>query len=108
VLGSVTTIRRLSVTAPRGATVRVRCRGRGCPRSLASSVARDSRRALRVRRFERRLRAGAKLEVYVTRKNRIGSYTRFTIRRGAAPRRFEGCVRSYPHKPVKCPDPGDG
>jgi PKD repeat protein len=108
VLGSVTTVRRLSITAPRGATVRVRCRGRGCPRTLASSVARDSRRALRVRRFERRLRAGARLEIYVTRKNRIGSYTRFTIRRGAAPRRFEACVRSYPHKPVKCPDPGDG
>jgi PKD domain-containing protein len=108
VIGSITTIRLLTVKAPKGATVRVRCRGSGCPRSLASSVARDSSRAMRVPRFERRLRAGAKLEIYVTRKNRIGSYTRFTIRRGAAPRRYEGCVRSYPHKPVKCPDPGDG
>jgi PKD repeat protein len=107
VLGSITTIRRLSITAPRGATVRVRCRGRGCPRSLASSVARDSRRALRVRRFERRLRAGAKLEIYVTRKGRIGSYTRFTIRRSAAPKRYEACVRSYPNKPIRCPDPGE-
>lgn len=104
VVGTTARINLLSVQgAPRGAKVRVRCRGGGCPRKLVTSTARSSRLTMRLRSFERRLRAGAKLEIYITQSGRLGKYTRFEIRRNAAPRRIDRCVRSFPGKPVTCP-----
>ena len=104
VVGSTARINLLSIQgAPRGAKVRVRCRGGGCPRKLVTSTARSSRTTMRLRSFERRLRAGAKLEIYITQSGRLGKYTRFEIRRNAAPRRVDRCVRSFPGKPFTCP-----
>jgi hypothetical protein len=104
VAGRTASINLLSVQgAPRGAKVRVRCRGGGCPRKLVTSTALSSRNTMRLRAFERRLRAGAKLEIYITQSGRLGKYTRFEIRRNAAPRRTDRCVRSYPGKPFTCP-----
>jgi hypothetical protein len=94
-------IRILSVRAPRGARVLARCRGRGCP---VGSVARTSATGMvRFRRYERRLRAGIRLELFVRQTNRIGKYTRFRIRAGAAPKRFDSCL--YPRRaaPARCP-----
>jgi hypothetical protein len=107
VVGRTARITLLSIQgAPRGAKVRVRCRGGGCPRKLVTSTARSSRRTMRLRSFERRLRAGAKLEIYITQSGRLGKYTRFEIRRNAAPRRVDRCVRSFPGKPLTCPATG--
>ena len=107
VVGRTARITLLSIQgAPRGAKVRVRCRGGGCPRKLVTSTARSSRRTMRLRSFERRLRAGAKLEIYITQSGRLGKYTRFEIRRNAAPRRVDRCVRSFPGKPFTCPATG--
>jgi PKD domain-containing protein len=92
-------IRRLTVQAPSGSRVKVRCRGRGCPRRsqvLASDV-------LRFRRFERRLRARAVLEVFVTNPNAIGKYTRFKVRKGKAPRRRDLCIPIGGGTPLPCP-----
>jgi hypothetical protein len=61
-------IQLLSVHAPRGATVRVRCRGRGCPERV-----RTRRGTSRIREVERALRAGAVIDVAVTQAGRYGS-----------------------------------
>ena len=94
-------IRVLSVRAPAGARVRVICRGRGCPRVASRAVVRaGAARTGRVRfaRLQRPLRAGVTIQVLVTKPRRIGKYTRFTIRRGLAPRRRDACL----------PPPGSG
>jgi hypothetical protein len=51
---------------------------------------------------ERRLRVGAVLEVMVTRPHRIGKYTRFTVRSGAAPVRRDLCMRYGAKRPIRC------
>jgi hypothetical protein len=97
----------LSVQAPAGAKIAVRCRGRGCPSKAASRVARAKRGTgmalLEFRRFERSLHAGTVLEVRVSKPGEIGKYTRFTIRRGRAPRRVDECLDPAGVKPIACP-----
>jgi PKD repeat protein len=94
-------IRVLSVRAPRGAQVRVVCRGKGCPaRALATTTA---TRLARFARFERRLRAGVRLELFVRRAGRIGKYTRFLIRGGAPPKRVDRCLFPGSRRPERCP-----
>jgi hypothetical protein len=92
----------LTVRAPRGARVRVRCRGRSCPRRTRMTLRGDLRR---VRGLERPLRAGVVIEVLVTLPGTSGSYTRLEIRRGSAPRRSTGCVLPGTQRRVDCPAP---
>ena len=47
---------------------------------------------MRIRAFERSLRSGTRLVIYVMQKGRIGKYTRFTIRAGKSPARKDLCV----------------
>ena len=77
-------VRRLTVSAPRGARTEVRCIGNHCPfakrrythRAAAANV-------WRLRRLDGRfLRAGIRLQVFVMRARTIGRYTRFKIRSG--------------------------
>ena len=63
----------------------------------------SGKRAVRVRSFERRLRRGAVIEVFVTAPGRIGKYTRFTIRANAAPARRDLCLQPGKSKPAACP-----
>jgi PKD repeat protein len=91
----------LSVRAPRGSIVRVRCRGKGCPTgSLAHT---SSTRLVRFHAFERRLQAGVTLEVFVRKAGKIGKYTRFLIRAGKAPARVDRCLMPGRERPVPCP-----
>jgi PKD repeat protein len=91
----------LSVRAPRGSRIQVRCVGRGCPvRSIATTTA---TRLVRLRRFERRLRAGVRLKLFVRQKNRIGKYTSFLIRGGAPPKRVDLCLFPTRRSPGRCP-----
>lgn len=93
-------IRILSVRAPRGASVRVRCRGEGCP---TTTIARTSAtRLVRFHRFERRLPAGVRLELFVRKRGRIGKYTRFLIRGGKPPARIDRCLMPGKRRPVRC------
>jgi Glycine rich protein len=107
IAGRVTTlgarIGLLSVRAPFNATIRVRCRGRGCPRRQAKR-ARGINRAVRFRRFERSLRIGTVLEVRVSRARVIGKFTRFRIRRGRSPSRRDMCLRPGASRGSPCPD----
>jgi PKD repeat protein len=99
----VVTISLLSVRAPRGATVLVRCRGVGCPRAPLAAHMRSAGRALRLRMFEARYRPGARLEVFVTMPGRIGKYVRFEMRGTAAPARQDLCLGARGTKPIQCP-----
>lgn len=89
----------VSVRAPKGARVAVRCRGRGCPARVQARTA----RLLTFKRLRRHLRAGAVLEIRVTRAGTIGKYTRFVIRRGKSPLRRDSCLRPDGVKPMRCP-----
>jgi hypothetical protein len=102
-----TRIRLLSVVAPRGSRVSIRCTGRGCPFSRQVRVARSpvgrAARVVRVRRLERLLRPGVRIRIFVTKSDAIGKYTRFRIRRGKAPARTDRCLRPGSSRPVACP-----
>ena len=96
-----------SVRAPAGSTVRVTCSGRSCPiKTLSTRIKARKKSAVgvaRIQRVERSLRAGAVLQVYITKKGLIGKYTRFKIRRIALPIRSDRCVMPDSTKPVACP-----
>ena len=91
----------LRVQAPAGSRVSVHCFGRACPTRRTSETAVAS--AVRVRAFERRLRAGTSLKIYVTKPGFTGKYTRFTIQRDKPPLRTDRCARQVAAPPVACP-----
>ncbi len=104
--GSRVRVALLSVQAPRGSMIRVRCSGRGCPIRETTSLSRSARSAVRFARFERSLRVGTIIRVLVTRSGRIGKYTRFALLRNRSPSRADQCVRHGRTKPFPCPDDG--
>jgi hypothetical protein len=89
----------LSVRAPRGSRVTVACEGRDCP--VPAFTARGS--TVRLRRFERGLRAGTRLEVRVTKRGFIGKSTVIVIRRQAPPKRTDRCLPPGGTRSVRCP-----
>jgi hypothetical protein len=106
-------LRLLSVSAPVGSTVNVRCKGRGCPFKRQSRVVKSQVRSaaglapstglVRIRRFKRKLlRVGATVRVFVTRSDAIGKYTRLRIRAGRSPARVDRCVTPG-LVPLPCP-----
>ncbi len=88
-------------SAPRGATVRVRCRGRRCRLRQTSKAVRSG--SVRFRSFERRVPAGARIQVFITQPGKIGKYTSFKIRLRRRPVRTDLCVTSATAKPQPCP-----
>jgi hypothetical protein len=97
--GRRTTLTRVTVNAPRGARIRIACKGRGCPyRRKAVAV-----RLVRVRALQRTYRPRATIEIRVTQPRRIGKYTRLRTRRGKAPLRIDRCLMPGRSKPVRCP-----
>lgn len=95
-------IRRLSVRAPKGMNITVRCRGRRCPYRRASAAARAGR-SVTFRRLRRRFRAGTLIEVFVSHPTKIGKYTGFRIRRGRSPRRKDLCLEPGATRGSECP-----
>lgn len=93
-------IRRLSVRGPVCAQVKVTCRGR-CPAKRASAYV--GRRELRIRRFERELRAGTTLTIAVSKNASIGKLTTFRIRDGRPPLRTDRCLRPGERGGSGCP-----
>jgi plastocyanin len=99
-------VRRLTVSAPRGARTEVRCVGDDCPFAKRRYTHRSAVAAnvWRLRRLDGRfLRAGIRLQVFVTRAKTIGRYTRFKIRSGRPPQRVDRCLASLARKPIVCP-----
>jgi len=99
----------LTVLAPAWATVKVTCRGRGCSIKSQHLVATSpsKRKAgtvlITFHRFERSLRAGAVLDVWVSSKGQIGKFTRFRIRHGELPSRTDMCLNPAGTEPIVCP-----
>lgn len=100
----------LTASTPLGARVTVSCHGAGCPSgsdsrtaSLGKGKAREAVELLTFSRFQRRLLAGAVLEVRVYERGRIGKYTRFVIRGHRLPARLDTCLGPAGIKPVACP-----
>ena len=86
----------LSVTAPRGATVEVRCRGARCP------LRRRSFKPGRIRPLQRYLPAGVAITIRVTQRGFIGKYTRVVIRSRKAPKRRDACLFPGHNAPRPC------
>jgi hypothetical protein len=104
-------VRLLTVQAPLGAKVSITCVGGGCKTKAESRVARASSKTgsragavtLAFGRFERRLRAGALLQIRVTQPGEIGKFTSFAIRRHRLPVRTDACLPPASSKPTACP-----
>jgi hypothetical protein len=102
-------IKHLTIRAPFGSTVMIRCRGRGCPfrrknQTLALAGAKTPSKTIRVKRLEHRLlRGGASLKILISRQGEIGKYTRFKIITGRAPIRTDLCLAPGSTQPEECP-----
>ena len=104
--GAGVRLKLLTVQAPAGARITVKCTGRGCParsqrRMAASSKAEAG--SVAFRKFERLLPAGVVLEVRVSKPGETGKYTRFAIRRDRLPTRLDTCLGPAGEKPIACP-----
>jgi len=100
ILSAGTRVKILSVRAPRGALVRVGCRGKGCP--VKQRRKRIKKGSVRFRNFERFLRAGVRLEIYIRKPGVIGRYKQYTIRAGTGPRAVDRCLKPGKKRPVRC------
>jgi len=91
----------LSVRAPASSMVSIYCTGRSCPSRRV--VIKAGRAIVRVRRFEKRLRSGTVLKIYVTKPGFVGKYTRFRLLRNRLPQRADRCVTRPGTRPHSCP-----
>lgn len=89
----------LTVRAPRGARVKVRCFGASCPRRHWARTT----SLLHLVPFERRLRAGTRLVISVTKRGYIGKRTVLELRRGRQPRRVDRCLYPGSTRARRCP-----
>ena len=92
-------VKHLTIRAPRGALVTVACRGKGCGAQRRRK--RVKRTTVSFKTYQRFLRAGTKLEIYVRKANAIGDFTRYRIRAGKFPVRTDGCIPAGKRKPAK-------
>ena len=95
----------LGVRAPAGSKVLVRCRGKKCPvKEARKPVATKNPKPIRLPRFEQFFPAGSVIEIFVRRSERLGKYTRFTIRSQRKRwKRIDGCVPPDTTRAVTCP-----
>ena len=109
IVGRGTIVRVLSVKAPAGSKVAVRCRGRGCPfrkhvRTIQVRTNSRTSATIRVHKLERLLRPGVRLRVYVTKSGGVyGKYTKIRFRAGKPPARSDGCLSPGRGLPMSCP-----
>ena len=92
----------VSVTAPKGAHVGVRCKGSGnCPYKRKRFTSKGKRVILR--KLARTYRAGTVIEVRITKSETVGKLTRLRIRAADNPARVDRCIRpGRPNKPFIC------
>jgi hypothetical protein len=88
---------------PPGASVVVRCTGRGCPPSSRRYAAPRTGRLTMTRPFAKRaLRAGARIVVSITRPDAVGTWTAITMRAGKSPVRVDRCLAPGASRPSSC------
>jgi hypothetical protein len=91
----------LTVRAPAASQVSIYCTGRSCPRKRLAI--RAGSKIVRVRQFERRLRGGTVLKIYVTKPGFVGKYTRFRFMSHRVPLRADRCANTPGAQPSSCP-----
>jgi PKD repeat protein len=91
----------LRVSAPKGALATVKCKGKSCPvKQRRKRVKKGG--TVRFKTYERFLRAGTKLEIFVNKSGAIGSYTSYKIRAGKFPVRVRRCTPPGKLVPRRC------
>jgi PKD repeat protein len=90
----------LSVRAPAGALVTVVCHGKGCP--VKQRRKRIKSGGVHFKTYERFLRAGIRIEIFVRKPKTIGTYRRYTIRAGKVFARLERCLVPGNSRPTRC------
>ena len=101
ITGGGVRLKRLSVRAPSGSTLRLTCRGEGCPYRSARARLRSKPFLVRGMLY-RQLPAGTMIQLRVTRRNRIGKYTRFRILPDRKPARVDRCLVPGEVRPSRC------
>jgi large repetitive protein len=104
-------VKLLTVQAPAATKVAVSCKGPGCKTKSESRIATASSTSkskagaimLAFPRFQRALKAGAVLQIRVSKAGEIGKFTSFTIRRNKLPVRVDACLRPPSSSPSPCP-----
>jgi len=96
-------VTRLTVRAPEGSTVFARCRGKRCTRPKRAKKTVGPTGVVRVKRFERSMRARSLLTIVVTKPGFVGKYTSFRFRKRRPPRRKDVCAQAGSTKPIACP-----
>jgi hypothetical protein len=85
-----------------GTTLRLACKGKGCPKAYRKTFTRATRRVNLKDRFKRKaLRVGTVLELWATAPEARGTVHRFTMRRNARPRLIQLCVRPGATRPQR-------
>jgi PKD repeat protein len=109
IVGRGTIVRVLSVRAPAGAQVAVRCAGHGCPfhkvvRTIQVRTNSRTTATIRVHKLERLLKPGVRVRVYVTKTGGVyGKYTKIRFRAGKPPARSDSCLSPERAVPLTCP-----
>lgn len=96
-----TKIKKLTVKAPKGAEVDVRCKGKSCPFAHEERSAKAAR--VKFPQIERVLKPGVVIKVFVSKPGSIGKFTRFKLRDGKPPKRTDRCLAQNGRKPIPCP-----
>jgi hypothetical protein len=91
----------LTVRAPRGARISVRCTGAGCPRKRYARMT----RLVHLKPYQRLLRGSLRLQISVTRKGYVGKRTIITMRKGKAPKRRDLCLYPGVRRAKSCEAP---
>jgi Bacterial Ig-like domain (group 3) len=87
----------------KGTSILVECHGQGCPFAKWHVAKAASSINLLSRFRHRRLRAGTRITVRMTRRDWVGKSYSFTIRAGRAPMVRKTCLAPGGVKPVSCP-----
>jgi streptogramin lyase len=89
--------------APARTTIRMSCKGQGCPRKRTVKV-KKAKGQVKLTKFVRRakLKPGARLEVRVTKARTIGKVRRITIRSLKLPKVQDLCLRPGAKRPHRC------
>jgi hypothetical protein len=92
----------LAVRAPIGSALKLRCKGKRCPKKSTRRYTFTTER-LRLRGMERFLTAGTKVELFIWKSGLVGKYTRFDMRRAKPPVRVDRCLYPGGRWPGRCP-----
>jgi hypothetical protein len=88
----------LTVRAPKGAKISVRCVGKYCPRKRYARAT----KLVHLKPYQRLLRGSVRLVISVTRKGFVGKQTTITLRPGKAPTRRDLCLYPGAQRAKKC------